>query len=136
MGIVYTEITLENYEDVVDAKRRRIKTKDVRSVTVKAVVDTGSSTLVINEEIRQKLGLKAGKKHRTTLADGSKRVYNETEVVMIHWKDRSTVCEPILAPEADKILLGAIPLQQMHITVDPKGEKLVGRPTKMITHPM
>jgi len=136
MGIVFAEITIENVYDEADAERNRISEKDIRAVTVTAMVDTGSSTLVINEEVAGKLGLKKGKRRSTTLADGSRRFYSETNPVRINWKDRSTVCEPILAPDADEVLLGAIPLRQMNITVDPKGERLVGRPErKMIVHP-
>jgi len=58
MGLVYEEITLKNNYDVTNFKHGLIKESEIRQITVQALVDTGASTLVINEEIREKLGLK------------------------------------------------------------------------------
>ena len=38
MGTVYTDITLKNVKDIVLAEEGRLKAKDVREVTVNAVV--------------------------------------------------------------------------------------------------
>jgi predicted aspartyl protease len=57
MGYFMEEITLENVIDRGLANRGYIKEAEVRSLTVQAMPDTGAWTLVINEEIRQKLGL-------------------------------------------------------------------------------
>jgi hypothetical protein len=50
--------------------------------------DTGAWTLIINEEIRQKLGLTILKPVKSSLADGSTTEYGLTEPVDIRWKDR------------------------------------------------
>ena len=52
-----TDISLKNGGDIVLAKRGLIKAQEVRQMTVKAIVDTGAWTLVINEETHNKLGL-------------------------------------------------------------------------------
>jgi clan AA aspartic protease len=83
-------------------------------------------TLVINEEIRQKLGLTTRGLRESTLADGSIEVYRVTEPVDIHWEDRDTSCRAVVIPSADNILLGAIPLEDMDLIVDPKRQQLVG----------
>ena len=57
MGAVYEDITLKNVFDEANARNGLIREDEVRSLTVKAIVDTGASTIVINEEQRQKLGL-------------------------------------------------------------------------------
>jgi clan AA aspartic protease len=100
--------------------------KEVRAVTVRAMVDTGAGTLVINEEIRQKLGLTTQGLRRTALADGVSTIYQVTEPVEIHWGDRVTVCMAVVIPGADNILLGAIPLEDMDLIVDPKRQQLIG----------
>ena len=127
MGIVYVELTLENYADVWAAHQDRISVRDVRSVIVDAMVDTGAGTLIINEEVSRKLGLNVEKTREGTLADGSKQAYLQMNPVKIHWKNRDMICQPIMVPGADEILLGAIPLQEMDLIVDPKQEKLTGR---------
>ena len=127
MGSVYAEITLKNAGDVINVQRGFIKESEVRSVIVNALVDTGAGTLVINDEICRKLGLEHGVVHESTLADGSKHLYKRMEPVRIHWKNRETICIPTLIPDADVVLLGAIPLEDMDLIVDPKEEKLTGR---------
>jgi clan AA aspartic protease len=126
MGTVYSEIMLKNAGDIVKARDGFIPEQQVRAAAVSALVDTGAGTLVINEEVRQKLGLVIKGMRRATLADGSSATYQVTEPVEIHWKDRDTTCPAILLPSADSVLLGAIPLEDMDLIVDPQGQQLIG----------
>ncbi|GHT73812.1 hypothetical protein FACS1894124_2750 [Spirochaetia bacterium] len=52
MGITYTDITLKNAGDAVRLQDGHINEKQVRRTTVRAMVDTGTGSLVINEDIR------------------------------------------------------------------------------------
>jgi len=126
MGIVYAEITLRNSVDIAMVKRGVMKESEVREKTVTAMVDTGAATLVINEDVRQQLGLEVEKTYKATLADGSKQVYSMTEPVQIQWKDRDHICRAILIPAADDILLGAIPLEGMDLVINPNKQELTG----------
>ncbi|MDR1256702.1 MAG: clan AA aspartic protease [Spirochaetaceae bacterium] len=126
MGMVRTEITLVNIRDRNVADVGYMPQDQVRRLTVNALVDTGAGTLVINEEIREKLGLRIRRTHRGTLADGTKEEYSMAEPLEITWKDRMAVCEAIVLPNADEILLGAIPLEAMDLMVHPLNEKVVG----------
>jgi clan AA aspartic protease len=126
MGIVYSEIVLKNAWDVGNVREGLIPEQQVRAVVVNALVDTGAGTLVINEEIRLKLGLAIEGLRRSTLADGTSLTYQVTEPVKIYWKDRDCACQPIVIPGADSILLGAIPLEDMDLIVDPKKQELTG----------
>ena len=126
MGIVYAEITLRNSVDIAMVKRGVMKKSEIREKTVTAMVDTGAATLVINEDVRRHLGLEVEKTYKATLADGSKQVYSTTEPVQIQWKDREHVCQAILIPSADDILLGAIPLEGMDLVVNPLKQELTG----------
>jgi len=127
MGSVYAEITLKNAGDVLNVQQGLMREDEVRSLVVSALVDTGAGTLVINEEVNQKLGLKVDQVRESTLADGSKHLYKRMEPVRIHWKNRDTICIPTMIPDADVVLLGAIPLEDMDLIMDPKEEKLTGR---------
>ena len=126
MGIVRAEITLKNAIDMGNADRGMIKDSEIRQTTVTAVVDTGAITLVINEEIRQKLGLKTRGHRRATLADGVAHDYEVTEPVSIHWKDRESACNAYVVPNANNVLLGAIPMEDMDLIVSPKNQEVVG----------
>ena len=127
MGLVYAEITLKNVTDVMDVKRGHIREDEVRSVVVNALVDTGAWTLVISEEISRKLGLDAESMRQSTLADGTKQIYKQMEPVRIYCENRESTLSPVMIPGADEVLLGAIPLEEMDLIVDPKNGKLIGR---------
>ena len=126
MGLFKEEITLENSTDRESVRRGYIKEEEVRSLTVKATPDTGAWTLVINEEVRQKLGLGIEETSKSTLADGKTDTYGVTGGVKIRWKNRSTILPAVVVPEAKDILLGALPLEAMDLMVDPVHGQLVG----------
>jgi len=126
MGIVRTEITLRNAIDMGNARRGMIKDSEIRQTTVTAVVDTGAITLVINEAIRQKLGLEIQGKRRATLADGVAHDYDLTEPVSIHWKNRDSAFNAYVVPNANNVLLGVIPMEDMDLIVSPKNQEVVG----------
>jgi predicted aspartyl protease len=109
-----------------NAREGLIPDAKIRKITTTAMPDTGAWTLVINEETRQKLGLAIEGSILSTLADGSTTKYNQTEAIKIQWKDRSTTQQALLVPEADDILLGALPLEAMDLMVDPVNEHLAG----------
>ena len=126
MGIVHAEITLKNLREESLADQGIIKDSEVRQVTVTAVVDTGAGTLVINEAIREKLGLKIKGTRRAALADGAAHDYEVTEPVSVHWKNRDSPCKAFVLPNSSKVLLGAIPLEDMDLIVNPAKQELVG----------
>ena len=126
MGTVFADITLKNAFDEVNARNGLIREDEVRSITVKAVVDTGASTIVINEEQRQKLGLAKTKEKRSILADGSRVPSWRTDPVNIYCEDRSCSCSAVVISQAGKVLLGAIPLEDMDLIIHPKTQELVG----------
>jgi len=125
MATVFAEITLKNGSDIVRLRYGNITDKDVRSLTVNAVVDTGAITLVINEDICRKLGLNIEGTRTASLADGGKIDCKITEPLRICWKDRDATCQAVVLPEGD-VLLGVIPLEFMDLIVDPVAEQLVG----------
>ena len=134
MGLVYSEITLKNLEDKILANRGFIKEQEVRSMTLTAMVDTGAWTLVINEDIRKKLGLPLTGAEPGTLADGKKSYYEMAGPMEIWWKNRRFVLEALVIPTANEILLGALPLEAMDLIVDPRNEELVGAHGDTILH--
>jgi len=133
MSIVHTEITLRNADDIMAVRRGFIKDNDIRQVTVNSLIDTGAWTLVINEDIRNKLGLDIVGTESGTLTDGVMKEYNLAGPVEVKWQNRRTTCEALVIPDADDILLGAIPLEAMDLTINPRRE-LVGVHGDQIIH--
>ena len=126
MGIVQAEITLINAGDVIIAQRGIIKEQEIRQVTVNAVVDTGAMTLVIDEKLRLQLGLEIQRERQATLANNVKQTVKIADPVKVCWKNREMVCQPWVVTSSPSILLGAIPLEDMDLIVDPANQALVG----------
>ena len=126
MGLVYAEITLRNASDVVTCKRGFTTEPEIRQKTIMAMVDTGAATLVINEAIREQLGLEIEEEYDAELADGSAQAYALTETVQIQWKNRKAVCQAVVIPNASEVLLGAIPLEAMDLIINPTKQELTG----------
>ena len=125
MSVITTEITLKNMMDVGDSMRGLIEEDKIRQMTVQAIVDTGAWTMVINEEIRTKLGLLDRGFGEANLADGKEEVVPMAGPVEVWWKNRRFTGDALVLPNAKDILLGAIPLEEMDLTINPKRE-LVG----------
>ena len=133
MSIVQTEITLKNVKDKLRAQEGLINENEIRQMTVSSVVDTGAWTIVINEDTREKLGLEIVGTESGTLADGTKEEYNMAGPLEVWWKDRRVTCDALVLPTAREILLGAIPLEAMDLTINPRRE-LVGAHGDKIMH--
>ena len=134
MGMVYSEITIKNYDDILSEQKRSIDNQEIREVKINALVDSGAWTMAINEETREKLGLKITRITQSTLANGVKEVYKMAGPIEIWWKDRSVICETIVLPNAKENLLGAIPLEAMDLTINPRTQELTGAHGDEILH--
>jgi hypothetical protein len=127
MGTFNETITLENARDAGNAADGIIKESAIRRFTCSAIVDSGAWTLVISPELQQKLGVRKTVDSSSEVAGGIEMKGFETEPVSIYWKDRSTACRAFVLPGQEDVLLGALPLEAMDLTLDMKGEKLVGK---------
>ena len=126
MGNVLAEITLRNGADIIRAHDGSIPEQNIRSCAVTALVDTGATTLVMGEGMREKLRLDVIGARTVTLAGGSKASCNVAGPVQICWKDWTSLTCPWVMPGEGDILLGVIPLEEMDLMVDPINRQLVG----------
>jgi hypothetical protein len=122
MDIVHTEVTLKNAVDAINAGRGLAKEEDVRSIAVNARVGTGAGTLVINEAVREALGLRIRGSRSARLASGIRQTCGVTEPVQVQWKNRETVCPAVVLPDAAEVLLGIVPMGGLDLAVSPSGE--------------
>jgi clan AA aspartic protease len=127
VGTVRTEITLKNVSDVIKARDGIITDAEIRAIIIeKATVDTGAMSLVINEAMRQQLGLAVIEQRMVRIANGERVPCGMTEPVEIHWKTRLTTQHAVVLPTASQVLLGVVPLEAMDLMVDPVNQQLVG----------
>jgi clan AA aspartic protease len=124
MGNFSEEITLVNAGDNVRVQAGL--QKEVRQITVSAVVDTGATTVVIDDATCRQLGLAIVTTKWTTFANGTRQECGVTEPIIVRWKNRLTPAYAVVIPGVRSILLGAIPLEGMDLMVDTVNKRLVG----------
>ena len=134
MGLVYAEIDLTNEDDLVLSRHGYLPEEKIRRVRCRALVDTGAYDLVLNEEIRNQLGLFAVEKDQVTLADERRIRVDMVGPVHIRFENRTTSVKAVLMPDTSVVLLGAMPMQALRVYVDPVSERLVSwdNPTSQI----
>src|SRR4051812_26765365 len=71
-GEIRGQVKLENFGDVVMKERLRQKRRKVRTVTLKAIADTGAVHTLIPEEVAQELGIEAEQALTVVLANDQK----------------------------------------------------------------
>ena len=131
MGLTYAEITLANGTDYGLSKAGKLPREEVRQLTVKALVDSGAYTLVINENVKRQLDLPVYDKKTAVLADGTVAECDIVGPVDVFFKTRSTTCRAIVLPGGNvEVLLGAIPIEDMDVLIDLKNNELVLPPDR------
>lgn len=128
MGLVYAELDLLNGGDVYLQRTKQISDEDVRKLRVTSLVDSGAYMLVINENIKNQLGLPTIEKQRATLADESTIEVEIVGPVEVRFENRRTSVDAMVFPNDTEVLLGAIPMEDMDVLVDPKQQKLIVNP--------
>ena len=126
MGQVYADITLKNAGDVTLAQNGYKKEHEIRIKTMSILVDTGAITLIINDDICKELGLNLREDKSARLADNTCINVQIADPVEISWKNRKMTCQPWVISQAERPLLGLIPLENMDLMVDPVNRELVG----------
>jgi clan AA aspartic protease len=113
MGLIHADITLLNGEDITLARKHFIGEEEIRKMTVKMQVDTGSFYLCINEEIQSQLQFPVVEKRKAITADGRIVECDMVSNVEVRFKNRATTCRAMVLPGDCEPLLGAIPLEDM-----------------------
>ncbi len=128
MGLVYAEIELINGEDLVLSRRNIIGEDEVKRMLVKVLVDTGSYMLAINENIQEQLKLPVVEQRKAQLANGTIVECDVVAPVEIKFKNRRSSCSAMVLPGDSEPLLGAIPLEDMDVLINPLRQELIVNP--------
>lgn len=115
MGIVYADLRLGN-----------LARPELDEINVTALVDTGDLHLCIPEHVATQLQLAHLQKREVQTADGKSHVVDYVGPVRISLLGRECVTGALVL--GDKPLLGAIPMEDMDLLVDPARQKLTVNP--------
>jgi clan AA aspartic protease len=117
MGTIYAEVTLSN-----------LLRADLQPVRIDALVDSGAINLCIPDIIRRELGLEVARNRVTEMADGSLVEVGVVEPVTVKFENRVTTTTAMVL--GTEVLLGAIPMQDMDVLIDPRNERLILPPER------
>lgn len=128
MDLIHTEIELINSFDMLAHKKGMLPENKIKKMKIKALVDTRAYMLSINEEIKIQLGLEILDIQEAELADGSLRKVEIVEPVEVRLENRRTTVDAAVLPNGAETLLGAIPMEDIDVLIDPKQQKLIVNP--------
>jgi clan AA aspartic protease len=111
MGLVTAKLQLSNPRD-----------PGLAPVEVEALADTGSVFLCIPEHVRLQLKLEALEHREVKLADGSRRSYPYVGPIILRFKNRTGFLGALVL--GDQVLLGAIPMEEMDLVVNPRDRSI------------
>lgn len=128
MGLVYADIEILSSFDLELQRRGKIAKEEVKRVQVKALVDSGAYMLSINENIKAQLDLTVIEEQIAELADGSRVKLEVVGPVDVRFANRSTSARALVLPGDAEVLLGAIPMEDLDVIIDPKRQTLAVNP--------
>jgi clan AA aspartic protease len=128
MGLVYAEIDLANGGDMYLFRQDLLGEEKIKQVTVNALVDSGAYMLCINENIKAQLDLPVIEKQFSRMADETLLELEVVGPVEIRFENRSTTVRAMVLPGNSEVLLGAIPMEDMDVLIDPKRQRLIVNP--------
>ncbi len=117
MGIVYARVSLSN-----------LLRDDLRPIEIDAMVDSGTINLCVPDIVRRELGLEIARTRMAQMADGSLVEVGIVEPVTVRFDNRVTTTTAMVL--GDEVLLGAIPMQDMDVMIDPRNERLIVPPDR------
>lgn len=109
--------------------RRHLMDKDeVKRIWVSMLVDTGFYNLCINESIQAQMEFPVVEKRKAETADGRVVELDVVDNVHVRFKNRATSCRAVVLPGGTEPLLGAIPLDDMDVRMQPQRQELIVNP--------
>ena len=116
MGLVYAELILKNPSD-----------SSLQPLNVTALVDSGASFLCVPPHVALQLKLPELHKRETTLADNTKQLCPYVGPVYVKFLNRECLVGAMVLGE--QVLLGALPMEDMDVQIDPRNRRLVVNPS-------
>ncbi len=124
MGLIYANVELLNATDVDMAARHQMGEEEIRHLEISCMVDTGAVMLIINEEIRAALGLTIRGLRQSRLADNTPIELPVAGPVEVRYEGRFCTTNALVLPGEGEPLLGAIPMEEMDLWVNPNRQML------------
>ena len=126
MGAVRTPVKLTNAIDQALVSRGLLAPRLQRELETEALVDTGSTYLVIPEKMAEQLGLRIVAQQVAQFANGQEATVGVTEAIRIECEGRQTTEDALVTGNC--VLVGQVVLEKLDLLVDCKNQKLIPNP--------
>jgi len=134
VGRISIDLEVANYSDIALSQRGVLPKDKVRRQTVRAIVDSGATKLVLPEKVVKALGLPPGDKITVRYADGRTAQRRTAEASYVSLLGRHGTFTAVVEPKRETALLGAIVLEDLDLIVDCPNERVVPRDPKREIH--
>ena len=118
MGEIHADVTLENAVDRGYFRRGDRAEADIRRTTVDGIVDTGAVTLVLPQNVVERLGLEPQGTAFVTYADERREERPLAGPVGVQIGNRSMTMECIVGPPLSEVLIGQVVLERLDLIAD------------------
>lgn len=127
MGEIHAEVTLENADDRAYFRRGGCRESEIRRSTVDGIVDTGAVTLVLPQNVVERLGLEQQGTAFVTYADERRDERPLAGPVTVRIGDRSTIMNCVVGPPLSEALIGQVILETLDLIADCTNRTLMPR---------
>ena len=117
MGLVYADIELINAGDIEMVRRSLMDKDEVKRMYINVLVDSGAYMMAINETIQEQLQLPFIEKRKSIMANGSVEEHDVVGPIVVKFKNRQAVCNAVVLQGNNEPLLGAIPMEEMLVSM-------------------
>ncbi len=115
MGLTYTKVLISNP-----------RKPELNAIEVRCLADTGALMMSITETIVVQLQLEELEKRNVTIADGSIRQVPFVGPIRIDFENRFCFTGAFVL--GNEPLLGAVPMEEMDLIVNPAKQKVMANP--------
>ncbi len=126
------DVELANYVDAEHALSGTIPEEEVRKTTIRGVVDTGATRLVVPDRIAKALGVRTIGDVSVRYADGRSAQRRLVGGIQLTFLGRTSVFNAVVEPDRESALIGAIVLEDLDLLADGTNQRLVPRDPKQI----
>jgi len=127
VGRFSVDFEVANYADLIRARDGTLPPDRVRRETIRGLVDSGATKLVLPQAVVKRLGLSLGDPIKVRYADGRRAQRKGVEGVYVQLLGRHGTFTAICEPKREDALIGAIVLEDLDLLVDCVAQQVVPR---------
>ena len=127
MGEIRANVILENTGDRTLFNRGHGQETDIRRSTVDGIVDTGAVTLVLPQNVVERLGLEQQGTAFVTYADERREERPLAGPVNVRFGNRAMVTNCVVGPPLSETLIGQVVLETLDLIADCTNRTLTPR---------